>query len=477
MKRNTLLAAILLCTTLFLIVGLQLHSLFEGYKSEQEVFLRKINDGLKSAVNTSFQEKRVKVIAELEEYLNDTTKVNISGKWSEKNETTIFTIADVDTSKSGQHRVSFSKEDIPERIDSVTPSVRKKFIASFTKDVAYELQKGSVWYYTQNIGDLLHERYFKTPIPLTEIEKLYRKKLDADYVFEPFLLSPTKVSSELIATRKVNSKISRIGEPEYVQAFFKNPYAYIIRKQVISLLGSALLIVISVFTFAFMLKTLLSQQKLSEQKDQLITNITHELKTPLTTIQITAEAIKDFDLCKEEQENYLNIILSNTKNLDKITTEILTEARAGQLVPDFESVNISGLVNNLNSSDIEIINNVDSDITLTTDIKLLAKVLNNLVDNAAKYNENQAKKVVISTEESPSSIYISVKDNGIGIPTAHKENIFERFYRIPTKDIHDVRGYGIGLSYVKQVMKILGGEVRLKESSTAGSTFSLNFPK
>ncbi len=477
MKRNTLIAIILLSTTLFLIVGLQLHSLYSGYKSEQEVFERKINDGLKNAVNTSFQERRTEVIGELAEYLNDTSQIRISTRWSEKNQISIFTISDIDTSKPGQHRVSFSKEDITERIDSVTPPIRKRFIASFTKDVAYELQKGTVWYYTQNIGDLLHERYFKTPIPLTEIDKIYRKKLDEDFVFEPFYLNPVNKSSGLIATRKVNAKISRVGEPEYVQAFFKNPYGYIIRKQAISLIGSALLTLISVFTFSFMLRTLLSQQKLNEQKDQLITNITHELKTPLTTIQITAEAIRDFDLSKEEQENYLNIILSNTKNLDKITTEILTEARAGQLVPNYESVNIFGLVNNLSSSGIEIENIVDSDITLTTDIKLLAKILNNLVDNAAKYNENPAKKVVISTEESPSSIHIFVKDNGIGIPTAHKDKIFERFYRIPTKDIHDVRGYGIGLSYVKQVMKILGGEVRLKESSIEGSTFLLNFPK
>ncbi len=475
MKRNTLIAILLLCATILMVVSLQLYSLISGYKMEQTIFQRKINDNLKQAVSTSFQEKRLKVISELKEYLNDTSKVEITCRWSEKNKTTIFTIADAGTSKSGQHQVSFSKDDIPERIDSVTPDVRKRFIASFTEDVAYELQKGTVWYYTQNVGNFLHEKYFETPIPLNEIEKTYRQKLIADYIFEPFELNLTEKAPQQIATQKINKTIPGAGNPEYVQAFFKNPYFYIIRKRSVALIGSLFLVLISVATFSYMLKTFLSQQKLNEQKDQLITNITHELKTPLTTIQVTAEAMKSFDLNKEEQHNYLDIILNHTKNLDKITTEILTEARLGQLNPEIKSVNVSALINELIPvyDNIEISNNIDSSLRINTDANLLAKVFGNLIDNAAKYNKSQNKKVIISNTETT----ISISDNGIGIPDSNKEQIFERFFRVPTQDIHDVRGYGIGLSYVKQVMKLLGGKVELKDNSPQGSIFSLTFPK
>lgn len=464
---------------LLTIVGLQLHFNISSYRTEEEIFERKVNEGLKLAVNMSFEQKRAAVINELKAYLNDESKVRISCKWSAKNEMTIFTIADVDTSKHGLHKASFSKENIPEKIDSITPEVKKRFIAVFLRDVENELKKGAVWYYTVNIGDFLHQRYFKTPVGLAEISTIYRAHLNENFIYEEFELNPHVKTPHLIATQKIDMSLYRAVKPVYVQAFFKSPYAYIIRKQAGALIGSLLLVLIALFSFGYMLKVLLTQQKLNEQKDQLVTNITHELKTPLATIQITAEAIKAFDLTPEERQNYLDIILKNTESLDRLTTGILTEARVGQLRPQMQPVAVSALVETIriNTGPVEIVNEINTGLSLTTDPELLTKILQNLIDNSAKYNTSKRKQVVISAIESRRNVQIVVSDNGIGIPDADKDRVFERFYRVPTKDIHDIRGYGIGLSYVKQVMKILNGRIELKDNFPQGSVFTLTFPK
>lgn len=454
-----------------MIVGLQLYSLVSGYKMEEEIFKRKINDGLRYAVSQSFEKKRKLVIEELKIYLNDESKVKISCSWNPKTETTIFTISDIDTTKHGQHKVSFSKEDIPERIDTLTPEAKKRFIEIFSKDVLFELKKGTVWYYTQNIGDFLHKHYFKIPIPLDSIKSLYKKRLASDYIFVPFELNSK--NAQKLSTQKVNMSIYRASTPKHVQAFFETPFSHILREQALGLAGSSTLIIIALITFSYMFRTLLSQQKLNEQKDQLVTNITHELKTPLTTIQITAEALKAFELSKAEQENYLNIILHQTDSLDKMTSEILSEAQVGELKPHLQNVSVKSLIDTIKNLDIEIINHVNPEFTLLTDPKILGKILQNLIDNSAKYNTSSSKQVNITA----SANFISLRDNGIGITDAYKKTVFERFFRIPTQDVHDIRGYGIGLSYVKQAMKILGGAVELKDNLPQGSVFTLTFPK
>lgn len=478
-KKNILIAVILLCSTLFIIVGLQLYSHISGYKAEEEIFRRKINEGLKLSVEKAFELKRAAVIEELTAYLNDESKVTITCKWSEKNEATIFTIADRDTSVYGQHRVSFSKGNIPGRIDSVTPGIKARFIRIFTGDVEHELKKGTVWYYTVNIGNFLHERYFKTPTPLSEIATLYRQNLAENYIYEPFELNPAQADPALIATQNIDMTLHRASEPQYVQAFFKSPYTYIIRRQAVALTGSLLLIVASVITLGYMLKILLSQQKLNEQKDQLVTNITHELKTPLTTIQVTAEAVKAFDLSREEVQRYMDIIVRTTGALDKITTEMLTEARVGQLHPQMQLTDVRTLVDEAgrDNDTLEIVNEVAPSLTLHTDPALLGRVFKNLIDNSAKYNTSTGKKVVISAVQSQQNLTILVADNGIGIPDTYKDQVFERFFRVPTRDVHDHRGYGIGLSYVKQAMKVLGGSVKLNDNSPQGSIFTLIFPQ
>jgi len=479
-KKSILTAIVLLCLTLLAIVGLQLYSLISGYRAEEEIFRRKINEGLKQSVEQSFEWKRAAVIKELTAYMNDESRVKITCRWSEKNKMTIFTIADIDTSVYGNHRTSFSKESISERIDSITPEAKQRFIRVFTGDVERELKKGSVWYYTINIGNFLHERYLKTPVPLSEAERIYRRYLAENYIYEPFELNPAQPDPNRISTQKINITLNRAAEPRYVQAFFKSPYSYIMRRQAVALTGSFLLVVISVLTLGYMLKILLSQQKLNEQKDQLVTNITHELKTPLATIQLTAEAMKAFDLGREERQSYLDIILRNTESLDMLTTEILTEARVGQLSPQIQPTLLRALIDETrknSSGDLEIINEVDPSLTLPTDPKLLGKIFRNLTDNAARYHTGTGKQVIISAVQEKQNLKISVADNGPGIPDAYKEKVFERFFRVPTHDIHDQRGYGIGLSYVKQAMKLLGGKVELKDNLPHGSIFTLIFPK
>lgn len=480
MKKNIFIVLVLLIVTMLTIIGLQWYFTATHYKTEQELFTQKINESLKKAVEKSFEDHRKASISSLKIYLNDSAKITISCHWDSVDKKTVFTISDVVRKKKGQYELSLSMEEITQKIEKLTPETKKLFVDQFCQNVEEDLKDGKVWYYTVNIGEFLKSSYYKPSLDTTIIKDNYRKTLDDNSIDEPFSFLPFKDKNGAVATNEINIAVYMPQNPVYLQAYFHNPFYFLLHKLGGILWASFFLFLITIFSFAFMFKTLLSQERLHEEKNQLITNITHELKTPLSAIQLTAEAMKTFELSRIEQDVYLNSILNNTDNLNKLTTDFLVEARLGKTDLKYEKTDISILISEVlekftRESVVFKLKN-EENITANIDRKIISTAISNIIDNAIKYNDKTAKSVEINIIKNHKKIEININDNGNGIPNSYKSRIFERFFRVPNNDVHDVKGYGIGLSYVKNAMKIHHGKVEVKDNQPSGTSFILKFP-
>jgi two-component system phosphate regulon sensor histidine kinase PhoR len=251
------------------------------------------------------------------------------------------------------------------------------------------------------------------------------------------------------------------------------------------LLISLLLTGLIIFLFYKTVKMFIQQIKITDLKNDLLNNITHEFKTPISTISLAADVIASNGI--DNSLKYSNIIKSESKRLTRMVEDILSAA----------SLENSNFDLNKERSDIhKIITDVTEKFQLSLGQKngIIKKELNagdpslnidkqqifnsfsNIIDNAIKYN-NQNPEIKISTIDSSNAIEIMIEDNGIGIEERDFEKIFDTFYRVPTGNIHTVKGNGIGLSYVKKIIEAHGGTISVKSTVNKGSKFIINLPK
>jgi len=275
-----------------------------------------------------------------------------------------------------------------------------------------------------------------------------------------------------------------IKEPVF--AGFESPGLFFLKKMKWLLVSSLLLIGITIFCYAYTLKTLLSQQKLAELKNDFVNNMTHELKTPIATINIAAEALQNFNLSKASADEYLAIIRNQAGNLaglvDEILKNVISEQDNNSL--NFSEVNTARLISRLitnykpqsEAAGIRINYYADSnDAIAGADEELLKNAIGNLLDNAIKYSGTGTVINICQTVEN-GNIVISVSDNGPGISQQYQDKVFDRFFRVPSGDVHNVKGYGLGLSYAKSIIERHKGTLTLVSSPGSGAEFIISIP-
>jgi signal transduction histidine kinase len=213
--------------------------------------------------------------------------------------------------------------------------------------------------------------------------------------------------------------------------------------------------------------------------------MTHELNTPIASIKITAEALKTFNHSPQVQSEYLDMISYQSDKLLDLTAHILNTGRLNKNSIDrWTDVNLNELVavaiNDLKpqvESAGAVINYKPSDKkpSIQGDILSLRNVMVNLIDNALKYATDRpaiAVEILVSSNHAA----IRVRDNGIGIPSEYHSQVFERFFRVPQGNLHDVKGFGLGLSYVKAVIRQHHGEVVVRDNDPSGAVFTIRLP-
>lgn len=269
---------------------------------------------------------------------------------------------------------------------------------------------------------------------------------------------------------------------------FPKQRGYVLGTLTSMLLISALLILGLIYGFYFSVSTIIRQKKVSEIKNDFINNMTHELKTPISTISLACQALSDPDINASSNlvVRYVGMIGDENKRLGSLVERVLQSAvlDKGDFKLRPEQVNINELVAGVVDKTGIRVRERNGSVNLKLDESVghikgdrehLTNVLYNLVDNAIKYSPD-SPELILSTSASNGNVSVSVADKGIGISKENLKRVFEKLYRVPRGNVHDVKGFGLGLHYVKVIIERHHGVVTAESKQGAGSTFTITLP-
>ncbi|MCD4725428.1 MAG: HAMP domain-containing histidine kinase [Bacteroidales bacterium] len=279
-----------------------------------------------------------------------------------------------------------------------------------------------------------------------------------------------------------------VREPDYLMLYFPNEKGFLIKQMAGLLAISISLILIIIFSFTYTVLTIYRQKRLSEMKSDFINNMTHEFKTPISTISLACQALKDNDVSKSEAiyDSYIGIIGEENLRLGAMAEKILQSAvldkKQLELTKEWFDIHevITDVVNKIGIQvqikDGKITTNFRADPSeIYADRVHITNLVNNLLDNANKFTP-QKPLIRVSTENVGTGIMISIEDNGIGIGKKNQKKIFDKLFRVPMGDLHDFKGFGLGLSYVKAIVEYHKGSISLESEIKKGTKFDVFLP-
>ena len=278
------------------------------------------------------------------------------------------------------------------------------------------------------------------------------------------------------------------GEAHYLNVLIPDQQRLVWGSMRLLLIISALFTLIIVLAFVYTLRTIYRQKRISDIRTDLVNNLTHELKTPISTIALACEALTDPGMPKspDQMNTFVGMIRDENKRLGILVESVLQSAvlDSGRMRIKPVDLDLHALLKEVERHSGIQAQRRDGRIELDLKAELahvsgdrihLTNVFYNLVDNAIKYTSDEPR-VRIATRSDANGITVSVTDNGVGIAKADQKKIFDRLYRVPTGNVHNVKGFGLGLSYVKAVVERHGGSIRVESEPGHGSTFHVHLP-
>ncbi len=277
-----------------------------------------------------------------------------------------------------------------------------------------------------------------------------------------------------------------IPQEHFLSVYFPYQRTFLISKIWFSLASSILLVFVIILCFAYAIYTIIRQKKISEIKNDFINNMTHEFKTPISTVSLACEALQDEDVNANKSfvNRYISIIQAENNRLGLQVEKVLQMATLDK--KDFklklEKIDIHEVIEKaisniqlqIEKKNGKIVKNLEAKVPfVVTDHVHLTNIIYNLLDNANKYSGEKKPDISIKTFNSGEGISIRISDKGIGMTKDVVNRIFEKFYRVPTGNIHNVKGFGLGLAYVKTMIDALGGHINVNSVPDKGSTFEI----
>lgn len=298
-----------------------------------------------------------------------------------------------------------------------------------------------------------------------------------------------ELSPLLKAEYRISLFANEFSEPGHLNLYFPNKTRFLWSSVFPILLSSTLFTVLILFCFSYTVYIILRQKKVSEMKTDFINNMTHEFKTPIATISLASDSVLSPSIIHDENKvrRFINIIKQeNLRMLSQVEKVLqMGQIEKNDLNLKFGELDIHELIEDaVVNAGLKVQakgGSIHADLrakdpVILADHTHIGSVINNLLDNAEKYTPEKPE-ITISTSDVANGIQISVKDNGIGIPKDAQKHIFEKFYRVPTGNVHNVKGFGLGLSYVKAMVEAHGGHIQVKSEPGKGSTFTVFLPK
>jgi two-component system phosphate regulon sensor histidine kinase PhoR len=467
--------AITTVTVLAGIILLQLYWIFTSYQQQKSRFKADIQNALSSAnVKTTLKKAF------------DTKTSGLAGVIDVNNLTDIIERARAYRKKNGDKKIA-------------SPLATTFEIKDTAKLLQY-LNKMLGPSRTPNASDVKFEL---TDKDMELYKAAYQKELSSREIYAPFELAIvsnagniawSSCDTTLFKNIPFKSDVDEFPQVKSaasygLQAAFPDGNLYLLRKMAWILSISILLIVIGSYSLGYLLIFFFNQKKLSDLRNDFMNNMTHELKTPISSVSIALEMVLDENkgLSAEKKNSYLIIAQKELKRLDLLTEnilKILSVEKAEikivrsdvQLLPWLQSIadNIKPLLEDKGANISLTV--IPKTMEIAVDKVHMANVMYNIIENAIKYNDKTHPEIRILATQHEHHLFLQVSDNGEGIPDQYLKNIFDKFFRVPKGDLHDVKGYGLGLSYVKGIVELHQGTIQVSSILNTGSTFTIDLP-
>lgn len=336
--------------------------------------------------------------------------------------------------------------------------------------------------YDSLLTSFLHDRNINLPHRLLHLHK--GSKWDSTILYIDTLVNigtpgyvPTSKAVEYNYSFDINTNQS--------YRLIMEPAGMLVLRQMSGILTTSFVILIVLaFSFWFLIRTILKQKTQEEMKSDFTNNITHELKTPIAVAYAANDALLNFNQAEEkaQRDKYLRICQEQLQRLSGLVEQILSMSmerrRTFRLHP--EEFAIRDILETLieqhklkAESSVHISVDIEpEDLSVLADRTHFSNIISNLIDNAVKYSKEEAE-LSISCRQTGGTVTVSVTDRGIGIPLDKQKHIFDKFYRVPTGNLHNIKGYGLGLFYVKSMVEKHGGTITVKSEPDKGSTFTI----
>lgn len=351
---------------------------------------------------------------------------------------------------------------------------------------------------------LFKERPIPQRVEPRFIDSLLKKELAAKHIHLPYHFgiapgSPKKSQDWIFASNPGIKKQKPLfmaalfpndlhASGQFLHVNFADANGFIWQTMGLNLLGSGVLLLIMIGCFYIAMMTIIKQKKLAEIKNDFINNMTHEFKTPISTISLATQLIQEEPQAAKSESilRYLGIIKDENIRLGQQVERVLQTAQMEreEIVLKKKPVDMHALIQQVADMNAPLLQTHQGSLalhlnatrsSLAIDEVHLSNVLNNLLDNAIKYSPDTPKVEILTSSDSQ-GLHILVSDQGMGMQKEVLSAVFEPFYRVPTGNVHNVKGFGLGLSYVKKIVEAHGGQVHVSSKLGEGSTFELTIP-
>lgn len=511
------------------IMGIQFYWIRSAVNLKQEEFTRKVRDGLTEVVSLLEKEEALRKLKSHRQgrmLFLKTDSLDIDNIPDSLNKFTVFKQFD---KKGDKIVVDYVEESESTHIESHVAIDGKKIITDSSENQFSYINSDQGNYISNNLkmelDTLLKKRLINKTVLISDIVKsLMEVNLNESIVERvnftelDSLLEQTFVSKGILTTfefgvfnshgklivtsaqsgeyKLCNEEYTArlfpediIQEANYLNVHFPHKTGFLLQSMSFMLAVSVFFVLGIILIFSYAINTIIKQKQLSEIKNDFINNMTHELKTPISTISLACEALSDPDIAKSQNalHRYIGMIKDENQRLGVQVENVLQSAvwDKGEFKLEKESFDLNSMVTEVvNKIEIQVKEKMGQ-ISLQLDPNILSvfgdevhltNMVYNLVDNANKYTKTEPQ-IQVFTRLIDNFVVIGVQDNGIGISKENQKKIFDKLYRVPTGNIHDVKGFGLGLNYVKTIVDKHHGKIELKSALGKGSTFEIYLPK
>lgn len=503
-KRILLIISISFSVALLVLISIQVYWIRNDFSVRQEGFEQHVNTALN---NTSIKVERL-------DTLNTYKRIKTRYQGISQGGTLSFRVLkDISVDSNGHQMSHFSSRDVTGDSLKLDPSGKSflnrireqsELISSSSNDLFSQLPKGISYFEETSTKNYFNNTY-RQKVDTTVLDsilasELKKQNIYAQHKFYVSSLYPgsirhsnlnyaeTSVDSIGVVYKVSLSPSNRFLDPQYLVVRFPNQYGDVFKDMWALLITSSVVIVILIFSFYYIMANNLKQKKLSVIKNDFISNMTHEFKTPISTISLASEMLHDSSIAQtpEKQQRYIQMIRDENKRLSLLVESILQTSilDKGEFILKLSEVDVHEIINTaINNTQLLM---AQRNGTIQTFLKAqkfklqadrvhLTNIIFNLIDNAIKYSKENPG-IMISTHNTAEGIMVEVKDNGIGISKENQRKIFDKFYRVPTGNVHNVKGFGLGLSYVLAVVMKHKGTIGVTSELGKGSTFKVHLP-